>query len=421
MFYRFRKREIRCSPLKVGLILANMDPKSYNARMIERFVSTALNSALARQAAVTLLGPRQVGKTTLALRLASERPSIYLDLQRMEDRTRLSDPSAFLERYEDRLVVLDEIHRVPELFAELRGIIDRGRARGQRHGRFLLLGSASIDLLRQSSETLAGRIAFIELTPFLALELSSEKEQIEELWLRGGFPESYLAVDPATSFLNRQDFIQTYLHRDIREFAPRIATDALERLWLMLAHCHSGIVRASSLASSLGVNASTVANYIDLLADLFLVRRLRPYHANLKKRLVKSPKIYIRDSGILHALLGLRDYFALSGSPSLGPSWEGFVIENILAVTGERIASFYRTSSGAEIDLVLQFPRDGLIAIEIKAGQSFKLERGFHEARSDLQPQKSFVVYGGQERYPLKDGIEAIGLAELCAYVSTLR
>lgn len=339
----------------------------------------------------------------------------------MEDRTRLSDPSAFLERYEDRLVILDEIHRMPELFAEIRGIIDKGRVRGHRYGRFLLLGSASIDLLRQSSETLAGRIASIELTPFLALELVNKNEQIEELWLRGGFPESYLAVDSSTSFLNRQDFVQTYLHRDIKEFAPRIATDALERLWLMLAHCHGGMVNASSLASSLGVNASTVANYIDLLADLFLIRRLRPYHANLKKRLVKSPKIYIRDSGILHALLGIHNYFELAGSPSLGPSWEGFVIENILAITGERIASFYRTSSGAEIDLVLQFPGHGVIAIEIKAGRSFKLERGFHEARSDLEPENTFVVYGGQERYPLKDGVEAIGLTELCTYLSQLR
>ncbi len=382
--------------------------------MIPRRALAIVESALQRQAAVALLGPRQVGKTTLALSIGERTPSIYLDLESTTDRAKLSDPALFLERHEDRLVILDEVHRVPELFQTLRGLIDKGRRKGRRTGRFLILGSASIDLLRQSGESLAGRIVYMELGPFDVLEIGREPAARRNLWLRGGFPDSYLAADDRRSFALRRDFIRTYLERDVPMFGPRIPAETLERLWTMLAHGQGTLLNASRLAAGLALSAQSVTRYIDLLVDLLLVRRLRPFHANLGKRLVKSPKVYVRDSGLVHALLGIADHDALAGHPVVGASWEGFVIENLLAAAPDgTIASFYRTAVGAEIDLLLELPKGERWAVEVKSGLSPRLEKGFHFARQDLKPARSFVVYSGDDRFPLSEDVEAIGLREL--------
>ena len=387
--------------------------------MIERSVKKRVIQALGYQAAVALIGPRQVGKTTLALEIGEERDALYLDLEDRADREKLSEPSLFLEAYADRLVILDEIHRVPELFQDLRGIIDRGRRKGQRTGRFLILGSASLDLLRQSGETLAGRIAYVEMGPLDVREVPPGTETLTQLWVRGGYPDSFLAGNDTASLRLRKDFIRTYLQRDVALFGPRLPAETLERLWTMLAHEQGGLLNASKLAGSLGVSAQTVTRYIDLLADLLLVRRLPPLTRNIGKRLVKSPKTYVRDSGLVHALLGIADFNALSGHPVAGTSWEGFVIENLLASAPEgTLASFYRATGGAEIDLVLELPGGAIWAIEIKRGLSPKLDRGYHSAREDLDPARSFVVYAGEDRYPKADGVEAIGLREICAELS---
>jgi hypothetical protein len=378
--------------------------------MISRDAFQKVEDALDRQAAVALIGPRQVGKTTLALEMAETRPSIYLDLESKTDRDKLSDPELFLKSHEDQLVILDEIHRIPELFQTLRGLIDRGRRKGKRTGRFLVLGSASIDLLRQSGESLAGRIEYVDLGPLSILEIRADEEDMNRLWLRGGFPDSYLAKSNADSFRLRRGFIRTYLERDVPQFGPRIPAETLERLWTMLAHNQGTLLNASRLAAGLSVSAPTVTNYVSLLVDLLLVRRLPPHHANVGKRLVKSPKTYVRDSGLLHALLGIEERDELAGHPVVGASWEGFVIESLIAAAPERTkASFYRTAAGAEIDLVLELGgRHGMWAIEIKRGLTAKPERGFYHAREDLQPAKAFVVYSGHDRYPLGDGVEAI-------------
>lgn len=387
--------------------------------MIPRRALATVESALQRQAAVALLGPRQVGKTTLALSLTDKTPSLYLDLESRADRAKLSDPALFLERHEDRLVILDEVHRVPELFQTLRGLIDKGRRKGRRTGRFLILGSASIDLLRQSGESLAGRIAYAEMGPFDVLEIGPKPAARLDLWLRGGFPDSYLAANDGQSFALRRDFIRSYLERDVPMFGPRIPAETLERLWTMLAHGQGTLLNASRLAAGLAISAQSVTRYIDLLADLLLVRRLSPFHANLGKRLVKSPKVYVRDSGLVHALLGIADHDALAGHPVVGASWEGFVIENLLAAApaGTR-ASFYRTAAGAEIDLLLELPGGKRWAVEIKSGLSPRLEKSFHFARQDLRPGKSFVVYAGDDRYPLDEGVEALGLRDLAAILA---
>jgi predicted AAA+ superfamily ATPase len=389
--------------------------------MIPRRALPAVQEALARQAAVALIGARQVGKTTLAHTISSQMPSLYLDLEAREDRNKLADPALFLRNYEDRLVVLDEIHRVPELFPTLRGLIDQGRRRGHKTGRFLILGSASMDLLRQSSESLAGRIAYVEMDPFNILETAASGPDPVALWVRGGFPDSYLANDDRLSFAWRTDFIRSYLERDIPLLGPRVPAEAIERLWTMLAHGQASLLNASKLATALMLSAQTVTRYIDLLVDLLLVRRLPPFHGNLGKRLVKSPKVYVRDSGLVHALLNIGDYNALAGHPVVGSSWEGFVIENLLSTAPSRAtASFYRSAAGAEIDLLLEIPGSGMWAIEIKRGLSPKLEKGFHLACDDLRPKQRFVVYSGVERFPLAPDVEAIGVAELAATLAVL-
>ncbi|MDQ5937845.1 MAG: uncharacterized protein QG574_5204 [Cyanobacteriota bacterium erpe_2018_sw_21hr_WHONDRS-SW48-000092_B_bin.40] len=390
--------------------------------MIARRLQQSIKDALDRQAAVAIIGPRQVGKTTLALAIAEQRESLYLDLESSQDRAKLSDPALFLRMYEDRLVILDEIHRMPELFQTLRGLIDEGRRRGKRTGRFLILGSASIELLRQSGESLAGRIEYIDLGPLDALEVAGDQRDLVKLLLRGGFPDSFLAKNDSDSFKLRKSFIRTYLERDVLQFGPRIPAETLERLWTMLAHNQGAQLNALKLAGGLSVSAPTVTGYIDLLVDLLLVRRLRPFAANVGKRLVKSPRVYVRDSGIVHALLGIRDFDELAGHPIVGASWEGFVIENILAAAPEdTMSSFYRTTGGAEIDLVLELPaKNGLWAIEVKRGLAPKVEKGFHFACEDLKPDRRFVVYSGNEHYPLASGIEAIDLRSLTSVLADL-
>ena len=394
----------------------------YYARMIDRLVTPSIEHSLAEQAAVAIIGPRQVGKTTLAREIADKSPgSLYLDLEAREDRDRLAEPALFLRQYENSLVVLDEIHRVPELFSSLRGIIDQGRRTGHGKGRFLILGSASIDLLRQSSESLAGRISYINMGPFNVLELPADESTLLQLWTRGGFPGSYLAPNDTVSLRWRDDFIRTYLERDVPLFGPRVPAGVLERLWTMLAHGQGTLLNASRLASALQITAPTVQRYIDLLSDLLLVRRLQPFHNNAGKRLVKSPKVYIRDSGLVHALLGLKTFNDLAGHPVSGSSWEGFVIDNLLAAAPERtVASFYRTAAGAEIDLLLEIPGHGLWAIEVKRSLSGRPEKGFYIACQDLKPAKQFVVNSGLEPYPIDANITAIGVPALSRMLSTL-
>ena len=386
--------------------------------MIDRKTKQKVEQALQRQPAVALIGPRQVGKTTLALEIAKQGASVYLDLESYEDRQKLQDPILFFNQHKEALVVLDEIHRMPELFQTLRGVIDQRRRSGKRFGCFLILGSASIDLLKQSGETLAGRIGYIEMTPLNVLEV--EKDLITDLWVRGGFPDSFLAPTEKDSFLIRRDFIKTYLEREVAQFTSRVPAETLERLWMMLAHSQGTMINVSRFASNLSVASKTLNSYIDLLADLLLVRRLKPFHANIGKRLIKTPKVYIRDSGLMHALLSIGDISSLLGNPLVGASWEGFVIENILSVLPFNIIpSFYRTSAGAEVDLLLEFADGKKWAIEIKSGLSFKVSRGFYSALETLKPQRSFVVYGGSDLYPISETIEAVSLTHIMQRVQT--
>ena len=381
--------------------------------MIPRRTYSIVANALGRQAAVALIGPRQVGKTTLAYEIAERADALYLDLESGVDRAKLADARLFLAGCEDRLVVLDEIQRVPGLFPELRGLIDQGRRRGKRTGRFLILGSASVELLRQSGESLAGRIEYVPLNPFDVLDVPPETASTTELWVRGGFPDSLLAASADDSLIFRRNLIRTYLERDVSEFTGRrIPAETLERLWTMLAHGQGALLNAAKLAASLMVSSPTAAGYIDLLVDLLLVRRLRPFHANTRKRLVKSPKTYIRDSGLVHALLGLDSLNALIGHPVAGASWEGFVIENLLvAAPPGTAAHFYRTQAGAEVDLVLELPgASAPWAIEVKLGLTPSIGRGFYNACEDVAPQRAFIVHSGDDRYPLSTDVEAIGL-----------
>ncbi|MGH8549933.1 MAG: ATP-binding protein [Methylococcales bacterium] len=384
--------------------------------MLSRRLTSFVQEHLRQFPAVALLGPRQVGKTTLARQfgaaLSEGPPPEYLDLETPIDLEKLQYALGFLRQRQDRLVILDEIQRLPGLFQVLRGIIDERSLAGRTAGQFLLLGSASIDLMRQSSESLAGRIAYLEMTPLDALELKPEQET--DLWVRGGFPRSLLADNDTESLRWRDHFIRTYLERDIPLLGPRIPAETLRRFWIMLAHSQGSLLNAAQLARNLAVDGKTITGYLDLLVDLLLVRRLPPYHANVGKRLVKSPKTYVRDSGLVHSLLRIDNLDQLLGHPVIGMSWEGHVIENLLRAAPQRTqASFYRTATGVEIDLLLELPGDRLWAIEVKRGTAPKMERGYRQALEDVQPEKAFIVYGGNDRYPKTDRVEAIGLREM--------
>ena len=385
--------------------------------MIARRLHARLRDLLAEYPAVALIGPRQVGKTTLALEIADAVDAVYLDLESPSDLARLSDPELYLSDHEHRLVILDEVHRLPGLFQSLRGLIDRGRRRGRRAGRFLLLGSASMDLLRQSGETLAGRIAYLELGPFDVLEVGESNQ--DPLWVRGGFPDSFLAADDRRSLEWRENFIRTYLERDVPQFGPRIPAETLRRFWVMLGHTQGGVLNAAALARGLGVSGKTVSRYLDLMVDLLLVRRLTPWRGNVGKRLVKSPKVYVRDSGIVHALLGLVSKEDIVGHPIVGASWEGYVIEALLSVAPDRAdASFYRSSGGAEIDLVLTLPGREPWAIEVKRSLDPRPRKGFHSGCVDVRPEAGFVVYPGDERYMVASGVEAVTVLDLANEVA---
>ncbi len=385
------------------------------ARNVENLVRSRLGSVVP---AVVLLGPRQVGKTTLAKKIASDWPggAVYLDMERPADRRRLDDADAYLRAQTGKLVVIDEIQRLPGLFEILRGIIDDRRAAGERFGHFLLLGSAALELMRQSSESLAGRVAYMEISPVDILDAEPAGIDAQTLWVRGGFPESLLAASDTTSLDWRRDFIRSYLERDVPMFAPRMPTETLGRLWLMLAHQQGALLNQARLAASLGIGAPTLTRYVELLIDLQLVRRLPPWSANIGKRLTKTPKVYVRDSGIVHALLELPTWNDVLGHPVAGLSYEGFVIENLIQAAGNaRRAHFYRTHDGAEIDLVFERGGTPEIAIEVKRSSAPTVERGFTVATADLAVQSRYVVYPGSESFPLRDGVQATGLAALAA------
>ena len=387
--------------------------------MIDRRHEPRVLQYLDETPAVALLGPRQVGKTTLARAIAAKTPDcLYLDLENPVDAVRLADPGRYLDLHADRLVILDEIQRMPELFRVLRGQIDERRRQGRRSGHFLLLGSASDALLRQSSESLAGRIVYTELPGLDALEVGAEHEP---LWIRGGFPDAFTARSDAASARWRLNFVRTYLERDIPQLGVRVPAETLRRFWTMLGHRQGGLLNASELARSLDVSVPAVKRYVDLLSDLMLVRRLPPWFANVGKRLVKTPKVYIRDSGILHSLLGLGTLDDVLSHPVIGASWEGFVIENLIAAApfGTDV-SFYRTRAGAEIDLLLHLPDRRLWAIEVKRSSAPRAGKGFEIASSDLGADERFVVHPGREPFPLSRTTSAIPLTDLMARLAAL-
>lgn len=384
--------------------------------MIARRLRPIIEERLRQMPGVVLLGPRQVGKTTLARQIAAARKAraIYLDLERPTDQRRLQDADAFLRAQVGKLVVIDEIHRAPALFETLRGIIDDRRAAGDRAGHFLLLGSAAIELMRQASESLAGRVAYVDLAPIDALEFPLQVSDTDRLWTRGGFPDSLLAENDGASLNWRRAFVRSYLERDVPMFAPRMPAETIGRLWTMLAHSQATPLNQSKLASSLEVSTPAVTRYIDLLVDLLLVRRLRPWSGNTGKRLVRTPKVYVRDSGLTHALLDLETWEQVLGHPVAGASWEGFAVENLIAVAGDRRTPyFYRTEDGAEIDLL--FERGGTVemVIEIKRSTAPTLSRGFNLARQALKPREAYLAHGGTDSWPMADGVTAIGLREL--------
>ena len=385
---------------------------------VHRRLQAGIESALAEQSAVGLLGPRQVGKTTLAHRIAAGRDAVYLDLENPEDLALLSEPQALLATYAGKLVILDEAQRLPGLFQTLRGLIDEYRRAGRGAGRFLLLGSSSPGLLRQTAESLAGLIACRELGPLDISEVG--RDAMDQLWLRGGFPSAWFAGSDSASFVWRRDLIRTYLERDIPAFDSRLPAETLRRLWTMLAHSQGAPLNAMQLASSLAIHVRTLNRYIDLLVDLLLVRRLPPWSGNVGKRLVRSPRLYVRDSGIVHALLGLRGLEDVLAHPVAGGSWEGFVIENLLAVAPAWTQPFfYRTQAGAEVDLVLEFDPSSRWAIEIKRSTSRPTpSKGFHTACADLEAERRIVVYGGARAFPQPNGVETLPLEELMAQLT---
>jgi uncharacterized protein len=383
--------------------------------MIERLAEARARRLLDWSPAVALLGPRQVGKTTLARSLAAATPgALYLDLESSEDRARLSQPRAFMRANRERMLVLDEIQHVPDLFAEIRGEIDEAR----RPGRFLLLGSASLALLRQTTESLAGRLAIVDMAPLLVSEYCKHVDDVQALWLRGGFPGSVLAHDDDAAWAWRDAFIRSFLHTDLAALGIGVAPDSMQRFWRMLAHLHGQLFNASAVAASMGVTQPTVARYLDTMAAALMVRRLEPYHANLGKRLVKSPKVYVRDSGLLHHLLGIRNVNDLIGHPGAGASWEGFVIEQIVAHrSADALLSFYRTAAGAELDVVVE-QGGRKLAFEIKFSTAPKVTKGFWQACEDVAPTEAYIVAPVRERFPFSDRVEVLPVEELPAVLN---
>ena len=388
--------------------------------MLKRWITPKVEKTLKRVPAVALLGPRQIGKTTLARLISEDRPAIYLDLESPKDLVRLDDPVAFLTQQADKLVILDEIQRKPDLFMVLRGVIDENRLAGKKGEQFLLLGSASMDLLRQSSESLAGRIHYIEMSGLSVLEIKyNTLSDLHRLWLRGSFPDSYLSDSDTDSMEWLEMLIRTYLERDVPQMGFRIPATRLRRLWTMVSHSQGETLNFSKLGGNLEVDGKTVSSYLDILVDLMLVRRLEPWHANVKKRMVKSPRFYVRDSGILHRLLDITDYNGLLSHPVLGKSWEGFVVENIHSVLPNTVESYYyRTAAGAEIDLLLKFSHREIWAIEIKNGTAPKVKSGFHQACDDIGVTQKIVIHGGDDDFPLSHETNAMSLLSFMTHLT---
>ncbi|MEM6630735.1 MAG: ATP-binding protein [Bacteroidota bacterium] len=377
--------------------------------MIERTITSSLLGNLEFFPIVGIVGPRQVGKTTLAKSLQARLsfPSLYLDLELDSDLQKLKDAETFLSFHQEKCIIIDEIQREPELFALLRALVDQER----RPARFIILGSASPTMIRKSSETLAGRIAYTELNPFSLLEISPEIS-MRQHWLRGGFPPPLLAKSERNSWIWLNNFIRTFIERDLRELGYDIPSQNFRRLLLMLSHIQGKLLNYSDLARALGLSAPTIRRYLDLLEGSFLIQRLQPYYINIGKRLVKSPKVYIRDTGILHELLQIRSEEALIGNIAIGGSWEGYVIEQIRRnLFQEPEMYFYRTHAGAELDLFMVLSNNTKVAIEIKSTNSPKLTKGFFETLSDLSPTHTFVIIPDGDPYPKDNGIKVVNLS----------
>ena len=385
----------------------------YTIMSIPRKLQSKALKSLSSFPVVAILGARQVGKTTLAKSIASRfsGSTVYLDLELDDDLRKLDQAQLYLEEHSDSLIILDEIQRKPELFPLIRALVDMDR----RPGRFLILGSASPDLLRQSSESLAGRIYYHELSPFSISEIDTCPDSLNNLWLRGGFPDSFLATAEDVSVAWRETFISTFLQRDIPAFGIRVPATTLKRFWTMLAHSHGQIWNASKIAAGLGVSTKAIRHYLDILQDTFMVRQLQPYFANTKKRIIKSPKVYLRDSGILHFLLKIYEMEDLYSNPVIGPSWEGWCIEQICAnLPSTADTSFYRTNAGAEIDLLIHTSASKpAIAVEFKRSLDCKLSKSFRNAFADIQPAKGFIVYPGKESYPLDENVRTLPVQQL--------
>jgi len=377
----------------------------YINRQIEDFVKENMEVF----PAVLITGPRQSGKSTFVKKLAKDIDAfVYLDLQDRNDLAKLTEPGLFFETNREKTICLDEIQLVPDLFSILRSEIDKNR----QNGRFILLGSASRDLIQKSSESLAGRIGVVELTPFTLPELKKESDfDVKRFWLRGGYPESYLARTDSASSIWRENFLRTYTERDIPQLGFQIPAIQINRMLQMCAHVHARIFNASKLGESLGLTHPTVKRYLDLLEQTFILRSLHPYEANTKKRLVKSPKVYFRDSGLLHRILQLDDFNDLLGHPVFGPSWEGLVIENIITCFPEWKYSFYRSATGDEIDLIMQRKRT-TIAIECKASTAPKLNKGFTRAYEIVKPSLTLVIAPVSEKYPIKKDTYVCGIMD---------
>ncbi len=376
---------------------------------ITRIAEKALGKALARSPVTAILGPRQCGKSTLArefLRRSGE-STVYLDLQNRSHRNMLAEPELFFEEHQDDLVCLDEIQHIPEFFSVLRSEVDRNR----RPGRFLILGSATRDLIHQSSESLAGRIALLDLTPFLFPEVESAAKS-NTFWLRGGFPDSLLAADNEESFDWRLDFIRTFLERDIPALGFSIPAKVMERLWLLLSHVHGQVINYSKLADAADISVPTLKKYIGVLESTYMLRVLPPCEANLKKRLIKSPKVYLRDSGILHALQHIESFDNLLANPVVGFSWEGMVIEQIIAMLPRWRPSFLQTSNGAEIDLIME-KGNRLRVFEFKASKAPKPGRGFWTLLESLKPEMAAVVSPVGKPYLYRQGVSVENLHSL--------
>ena len=377
--------------------------------MFDRLAANRIADQLSWSPAVGILGPRQVGKTTLAKTFATDpAKAVYLDLDTASARARLGNPSAFFAANRQRLVVLDEIQNHPELLSELRGEIDEDR----RPGRFLILGSASFKLLKQS-QSLAGRLSLVDMAPLLASEAAPQFADVQPLWLRGGFPNSLLAPTDTASWDWRDALIRHFLNTDLAQLGIRVEPELMRRFWRMLAHLHGQLFNASAIAASLGVAASTTTRYLDHLCDALMVRRLEPFHINIGKRLVKSPKVYVRDSGLLHSLLNIQSVNDLLGHPSTGASWEGFVIEQIAAhLPAGASLSFYRTAAGAEMDVVVELGGQRM-GFEVKFSSAPKVSKGFWQAREDLQLAHTGIVAPVAEGWPVQDGVSVMGVADI--------